>query len=32
MGLVTAGDDHWVTNASKTEAASYFVLTVGPPE
>jgi quercetin dioxygenase-like cupin family protein len=32
MGLVTAGDDHWVTNASKTEAASYFVLAVGPPE
>jgi mannose-6-phosphate isomerase-like protein (cupin superfamily) len=32
MGLVTAGDGHWITNASKTEAASYFVLAVGPPE
>jgi quercetin dioxygenase-like cupin family protein len=32
MGLVTAGDDHWVINASKTDAASYFVLAVGPPE
>ena len=32
MGLVTAGDNHWVTNASKTEFASYFVLAVGPPE
>ena len=32
MGLVTAGVDHWVTNASKTESASYFVLAVGPPE
>jgi mannose-6-phosphate isomerase-like protein (cupin superfamily) len=32
MGLVTAGDDHYITNASKTEPASYFVLAVGPPE
>ena len=32
MGLCVAGDDHYVTNASKTEPASYFVLTVGPPE
>ncbi|MGA3011343.1 MAG: cupin domain-containing protein [Terracidiphilus sp.] len=32
MGLCIAGDDHYVTNASKTEPASYFVLTVGPPE
>ena len=32
MGLVTAGDNHWVTNASKTESASYFILAVGPPE
>ena len=32
MGLCVAGDDHYVTNASTTEPASYFVLTVGPPE
>ena len=32
MGLCIAGDDHYVTNASKTEPASYFVVTVGPPE
>lgn len=32
MGLCIAGDDHFVTNASKTEPASYFVLGVGPPE
>ncbi|MGA2349375.1 MAG: cupin domain-containing protein [Terracidiphilus sp.] len=32
MGLVIAGDDHSITNASKTEPASYFVLAVGPPE
>ena len=32
MGLCVAGDEHFVTNASKTEAASYFVLAVGPPE
>ena len=30
--LMAAGVDHWVTNASKTESASYFVLAVGPPE
>jgi mannose-6-phosphate isomerase-like protein (cupin superfamily) len=32
MGLCVAGDDHSISNASKTEAASYFVLSVGPPE
>jgi mannose-6-phosphate isomerase-like protein (cupin superfamily) len=32
MGLAIAGDDHYITNASKTEPASYFVLAVGPPE
>jgi mannose-6-phosphate isomerase-like protein (cupin superfamily) len=32
MGLCIAGDDHFITNASKTEPASYFVLSVGPPE
>jgi mannose-6-phosphate isomerase-like protein (cupin superfamily) len=32
MGLCVAGDDHTITNASKTEPASYFVVTVGPPE
>jgi len=32
MGLAIAGDDHYITNASKTEPASYFVIAVGPPE
>jgi len=32
MGLCIAGDDHSITNASKTEPASYFVVAVGPPE
>ena len=32
MGLCIAGGDHYITNASKTEPASYFVLAVGPPE
>jgi mannose-6-phosphate isomerase-like protein (cupin superfamily) len=32
MGLCIAGDDHYITNASKTEPASYFVVSVGPPE
>lgn len=32
MGLCIAGDEHSVANASKTEPASYFVVTVGPPE
>jgi mannose-6-phosphate isomerase-like protein (cupin superfamily) len=32
MGLCVAGDDHTITNASTTEPASYFVVTVGPPE
>ena len=32
MGLCVAGDDHTITNASKTEPAAYFVITVGPPE
>lgn len=32
MGLAVAGTDHSVANASKTEACSYFVVAVGPPE
>jgi mannose-6-phosphate isomerase-like protein (cupin superfamily) len=32
MGLAIAGDDHEVSNASKTEPASYFVVSCGPPE
>ncbi|MGA7832643.1 MAG: cupin domain-containing protein [Terracidiphilus sp.] len=32
MGLCIAGDDHYVSNASQTEPASYFVVTAGPPE
>ena len=32
MGLCVAGDDHSISNASKTEPASYFVVSVGPPE
>ena len=32
LGLCVAGDDHYISNASKTEPASYFVVTVGPPE
>ena len=32
MGVCIAGDLHTVYNASQTEPASYFVLTVGPPE
>lgn len=32
MGLAVAGDDHYVSNASKTEPASYFVVAVGAPE
>ena len=32
MGLCIAGDQHTVYNASQTEPASYFVVTVGPPE
>lgn len=31
VGLVTAGDRHWVKNIGDTELA-YFVVTVGPPE
>ncbi len=31
IGLVTAGDRHWVKNIGGTELA-YFVVTVGPPE
>ncbi|HEY5330319.1 MAG TPA: cupin domain-containing protein [Acidobacteriaceae bacterium] len=31
IGLVTAGDHHWVANAGDTRC-SYFVVTVGPPE
>jgi len=32
MGVCIAGDEHFITNASKTEPASYFVVAVGPPE
>ena len=32
IGLVTAGDRHWVKNIGGTELAAYFVVTVGPPE
>ena len=32
MGVCIAGDQHTVYNASQTEPASYFVMTVGPPE
>jgi mannose-6-phosphate isomerase-like protein (cupin superfamily) len=32
MGLCVAGDQHTIYNASQTEPASYFVITVGPPE
>jgi quercetin dioxygenase-like cupin family protein len=32
LGLCIAGDEHSVANASKTEPASYFVVSVGPPE
>jgi len=32
MGLCIAGDKHTIYNASQTEPASYFVVTVGPPE
>jgi mannose-6-phosphate isomerase-like protein (cupin superfamily) len=32
MGVCIAGDQHTVYNASQTEPASYFVLTVGLPE
>jgi mannose-6-phosphate isomerase-like protein (cupin superfamily) len=31
IGLVCAGDEHWIANAGDSELA-YFVLTVGPPE
>jgi len=31
VGLVCAGDTHWIANAGDTELA-YFVITVGPPE
>lgn len=32
LGLRIAGDSHSTTNAGKTEPASYFVDSVGPPE
>lgn len=32
LGLCIAGDNHYITNASKTDPASHFVVTVGPPE
>ena len=32
MGVCIAGDRHTIYNASQTEPASYFVVTVGPPE
>jgi len=31
VGLVCAGDQHWIANAGAAEL-SYFVITVGPPE
>ena len=31
VGLVCAGDTHWIANAGDSELA-YFVITVGPPE
>jgi len=31
VGLVTAGDLHYVTNIGKIRS-TYFVITVGPPE
>ncbi len=31
VGLVCAGDQHWIGNAENSELA-YFVITVGPPE
>jgi mannose-6-phosphate isomerase-like protein (cupin superfamily) len=31
VGLVCAGQQHWIKNAGDTELA-YFVITVGPPE
>jgi len=31
VGIVCAGDEHWIANAGPTEL-SYFVITVGPPE
>jgi mannose-6-phosphate isomerase-like protein (cupin superfamily) len=31
VGVVCAGDTHWIANAGPTELA-YFVITVGPPE
>jgi quercetin dioxygenase-like cupin family protein len=31
IGLVTAGDRHWIKNIGKDQLA-YFVITVGPPE
>jgi mannose-6-phosphate isomerase-like protein (cupin superfamily) len=31
VGLVCAGDQHWIANAGSTELA-YFVITIGPPE
>jgi len=31
VGMVCAGDQHWIANAGTTELA-YFVITVGPPE
>jgi quercetin dioxygenase-like cupin family protein len=32
FGIATAGTGHSVYNASATEPASYFVISVGPPE
>ena len=31
VGLVCAGDQHWIKNIGQTEMA-YFVVTLGPPE
>ena len=32
MGLCVAGDGHFIANVSKTEPASYLVISVGSPE
>jgi mannose-6-phosphate isomerase-like protein (cupin superfamily) len=31
VGIVCAGDQHWIANAGSTDLA-YLVITVGPPE
>ena len=32
IGICTAGDEHYIANASQTNPVTYLVLTVGPPE